>query len=133
MAIRLKCPECQKPLKVADELSGRRIRCPGCQKILTVSPPAGSPQAGDMRDRGKARSAEGEIPDDWLGGGNVIATSGSSPAAEDELPSLLPETPPPRVAGRPRSRDPSEGSFVPTRGADDELPAGGRTARTVAR
>jgi hypothetical protein len=30
------CPHCQKPLKVKDELAGKKIKCPACAKILNA-------------------------------------------------------------------------------------------------
>ena len=36
MPISLACPECDKSLRLRDELAGKRIRCPACQGILTV-------------------------------------------------------------------------------------------------
>ncbi|MBY0228146.1 MAG: hypothetical protein K2W96_02580 [Gemmataceae bacterium] len=36
MSIEFSCPECDRSLKVKDELAGRRVKCPGCQSALTV-------------------------------------------------------------------------------------------------
>jgi predicted Zn finger-like uncharacterized protein len=32
------CPECDKKLKVADDLAGKKVRCPGCKTTIPVSP-----------------------------------------------------------------------------------------------
>jgi hypothetical protein len=39
MPIKFKCPHCQKPLGVKDELAGKRAACPACKKVLTIPAP----------------------------------------------------------------------------------------------
>ena len=34
--MRFRCPECGKPLKVADTMAGKKGRCPGCKTMVTV-------------------------------------------------------------------------------------------------
>ncbi len=124
MAVRFKCSDCEKPLKVADELAGKRIRCPGCQAVLRV--PSSAPAADRRADRAGAKQGPtaDEIPDDWLSGGGARHTAGM-PAGPDEF-----ETPtggaelPPRVAGKSRRSAPEDGTFVPTRDSADVPPAG---------
>src|SRR5262245_15474916 len=36
MSIRFNCRHCQKTLKVAAELAGKRARCPGCKQAITI-------------------------------------------------------------------------------------------------
>jgi hypothetical protein len=36
MPIQLRCPECNKPLKVKEELAGKKVKCPGCGKPVPV-------------------------------------------------------------------------------------------------
>jgi hypothetical protein len=36
MAISTSCSHCQRPLRLADHLAGKRIRCPKCQHIIAV-------------------------------------------------------------------------------------------------
>lgn len=36
MPIRVNCPGCQRKLKIADKLAGRRLRCPACQAVVEV-------------------------------------------------------------------------------------------------
>ena len=36
MPIAFSCPECDKPLRVKDELAGRKIKCPGCASAVAV-------------------------------------------------------------------------------------------------
>ena len=40
MAIRFKCPHCQKPLSVKNEFAGKKGTCPACKKGLTIPAPA---------------------------------------------------------------------------------------------
>ncbi len=37
MSITFNCPHCRKPLKVKEELAGKKAKCPGCQNIITIS------------------------------------------------------------------------------------------------
>jgi predicted Zn finger-like uncharacterized protein len=39
MGIRLRCEHCRTPLRVRDELAGRRVRCPRCGNGQRVEPP----------------------------------------------------------------------------------------------
>ena len=36
MAIKFKCPFCDRPLIVKDELAGKKGPCPGCKKVVTI-------------------------------------------------------------------------------------------------
>src|SRR5271168_324323 len=36
MAISTFCSSCQRPLKLADHMAGKRVRCPQCQQIISV-------------------------------------------------------------------------------------------------
>jgi hypothetical protein len=36
MAIKFPCPKCEKPLRVKDELAGKRGKCPGCGSMVNV-------------------------------------------------------------------------------------------------
>jgi hypothetical protein len=44
MPIQLCCPECNKPLKVKDELAGKKVKCPGCGKPVPVPVPDEEPE-----------------------------------------------------------------------------------------
>jgi DNA-directed RNA polymerase subunit RPC12/RpoP len=39
MPIRFKCPNCQKPLAVKDQMAGKKAACPACKKALVVPQP----------------------------------------------------------------------------------------------
>lgn len=43
MPIELRCTECQRRLRVRDEIAGKRIKCPSCQAILRVPETAAGP------------------------------------------------------------------------------------------
>src|SRR2546423_214954 len=36
MPIPFSCPECDKQLRVKDELAGKKIKCPGCAETIAV-------------------------------------------------------------------------------------------------
>jgi hypothetical protein len=48
MAIKFTCPNCRYPLKVKDELAGKRARCPKCKHVIQL--PAVTPAAAPPRD-----------------------------------------------------------------------------------
>jgi phage FluMu protein Com len=39
MPISIKCPNCAKTLKVADEAAGKKVRCPACKSVMAVPMP----------------------------------------------------------------------------------------------
>ena len=43
--IRFACPQCHKPLQVADNAAGKRLKCPQCGGVLNVPAPAPAPNA----------------------------------------------------------------------------------------
>ena len=36
MPIEVTCPECDKELRLKDELAGKKVKCPGCAEVLAV-------------------------------------------------------------------------------------------------
>jgi len=36
MPISLVCSNCEKNLKIPDEMAGKKVRCPACKTVLTV-------------------------------------------------------------------------------------------------
>lgn len=38
MSLFFKCPNCDKNLKIPDELAGKRVKCPGCSQVVNVPP-----------------------------------------------------------------------------------------------
>jgi negative regulator of sigma E activity len=43
MPISLKCPHCKRPLRVNDQLIGKRVKCPACKEPLVVPAPIAPP------------------------------------------------------------------------------------------
>lgn len=43
MNIKFSCPHCKKPLKVKEELAGKKAKCPACQKVLVIPNPSAAP------------------------------------------------------------------------------------------
>ncbi len=52
------CPACSKPLKVKDEVAGKRVKCPGCGKALVV--PSSVPTASGPSKAGPVQPSPGE-------------------------------------------------------------------------
>src|SRR4051794_12681500 len=57
------CPHCDKPLRVKDELAGKKIKCPACGQLVPVpSSSAGMATEGaDAAPRPAVPAAAGEI------------------------------------------------------------------------
>jgi predicted Zn finger-like uncharacterized protein len=58
--MQITCPECEKKLKVADDLAGKKVRCPGCKTAIPVGPI----QDAIKPERKPARSAPPRVQDD---------------------------------------------------------------------
>ena len=54
MAIALTCSECERDMKVKDELAGRKIKCPECGSVLMV--PSGAKKASAVVAGAPARA-----------------------------------------------------------------------------
>ena len=55
MPIRLSCPSCRKPLRIKDELSGKKVKCPSCGHVFAV--PVPEPEAPASEASGFKASA----------------------------------------------------------------------------
>jgi hypothetical protein len=66
MTIALTCQSCDKPLKVKDELSGKKIKCPGCGEIIAVprekQPAASAVQKEEPRPKPSFEDDEEDRP-----------------------------------------------------------------------
>ena len=49
MPVLVNCPSCNGPLRVTDELMGRKVRCPACQTIFEAAGPS-APRDDDRQD-----------------------------------------------------------------------------------
>jgi RsiW-degrading membrane proteinase PrsW (M82 family) len=109
MPIRVQCSACDKTLKVADKLAGKRIRCPECQAVVKV--PAGATPAAQMPGGQSSSTAAGsstkpastvssteDVPADWLAGGDMSAEAGYAVASHaPEPPASAANFVPPRT------------------------------------
>lgn len=114
MAIEFSCSECDKSLRVKDDLAGKRVRCPGCQTVMKVPEP---------------RRLEDELADEDASD-HELATSedaGTSPNLEDDFPDLSEfERPKPRRQSgspRPAATRRTDGEPPPTRTRSVRAPA----------
>jgi len=55
-AILVACPECEKQVKVPEEVVGKRVRCKGCGEAFTVRAPGGKAAAKAPAAKGKAKA-----------------------------------------------------------------------------
>jgi hypothetical protein len=60
MAIKFKCPHCQRALSVKDHLAGRRAPCPACKQVLTIPAPIAQP--ADIEELAAAALADQPEP-----------------------------------------------------------------------
>jgi DNA-directed RNA polymerase subunit RPC12/RpoP len=79
MSLSVTCSDCDKSLKVKDELAGKKIRCPGCSSVIAIPKPA---------------SDDDEQPDEW---DEPAPAKRKRRAAEDDFEDDEP-------VARPRSR-----------------------------
>jgi hypothetical protein len=108
MALEIRCPNCGRTLRIADEHAGKQVRCPACQQISTAVA-ATDPLRSSTSDTWHLKTPEGPIygpiswreVQDWAAEGRItadclLAESGSGPwqPAEDLLPHLRPDSPP---------------------------------------
>jgi hypothetical protein len=111
MALEIRCPGCERTLRVGDEHAGRQVRCPACQQIsVAPSPPTSSAStrgasAASEQPGWHMRTPEGQLfgPTDWselsrwategrLAADCQLADSASGPwrSAADWFPALKP-------------------------------------------
>jgi predicted Zn finger-like uncharacterized protein len=122
------CPSCNGPLRIPDELVGRRVRCPSCQTVFHAEAPAApaAPESGDAPERPLWKNLQLELdkgdpinPDSAPAPASPPRRPGLSGAvevgrseADDEAsprPTRPPEAPPSREP-RPPSSEPREES-----------------------
>ncbi len=111
MPIEFSCGECDRPIRVKDELAGKRIKCPGCSEAVTVpeedAPPP--PKKSGLRAAPAAparRRAEDEEDDRPR-----RPARGRDDEDEDDRP---------RRPSRARDEDEDEGRPRKGRGRDDD-------------
>ena len=101
MALEIRCPNCGRTLRIADEHAGKQIRCPACQQISTAVAESSSP-GGSTGDTWHLRTPEGPIygpiswreVQDWAAEGRISADcqlAQSNRAPWQEAGELLPQ------------------------------------------
>jgi hypothetical protein len=98
MTIKFKCPFCDKPLSVKDELAGKKGPCPGCKKVVSIPTPGADTTNGQPTKPTTAKkSVNGVKPATKKSA--AAPTKPLSPeeaeAAEAAAASLLSDEPPP--------------------------------------
>lgn len=53
----VRCSECQKHLRIQDEMLGKKIRCPGCQAVIAAPLPE-EPLLAEVMDQDNAVTAD---------------------------------------------------------------------------
>src|SRR5262245_29267241 len=102
MPVLVNCPSCNGPLRVADDLLGRKVRCPSCQTIFEAAEP---PPPPPMRI-----DEEPERIDSWKHLDLEMARDREppqptrAPPPPPPPPPPLPSRPPPRQDFPPPSR-----------------------------
>ncbi len=108
MPISTTCPNCQRPLRVPDNLIGKAVKCPGCATTWTVESPE-APIEAEMRPPGALPpSPEPPPPVDAHRAADAIRESPSAPMEANapteehirETPGGAPVPPPPPPAER---------------------------------
>ena len=69
MPSQITCPSCTGPLRVPEELFGRRVQCPTCQSIFVAETAMAGPAVGDHRGEAGGRPQrpfeDGDYGDDY--------------------------------------------------------------------
>ena len=120
MALEIRCPNCGRTLRIADEHAGKQVRCPACQQISTAVA-AASPPTTTAGDTWHLKTPEGPIygpiswreVHDWAAQGRISAdchlaetNSGPWQEAGDVLPQLRP-SPQPQPTSAPAAAPPT--------------------------
>lgn len=111
MPVIVNCPSCSGPLRVADELLGRKVRCPSCQTIFEAAVPP--PSADDRREPEDAleridtwKQLDLEMARDREPDPPPLSRPAPPPREEIPAPPPRPSPPPPRMDVPPLPRTP---------------------------
>jgi len=72
MTIRIVCPECETPLKLADTLAGKKTRCPKCKSIVAVPAEEPEEEAEDPQPKKKKKKKRAGSRAGWIIGLGVV-------------------------------------------------------------
>ena len=64
MPVIVSCPECEKKLRVPDNLIGKKVKCPGCQGMFTANADAGDEDEPAQKPAAKAGGKAGVVRDE---------------------------------------------------------------------
>jgi hypothetical protein len=64
MPVIVSCPECEKKLRVPDNLIGKKVKCPGCQGMFTASADAGDEDEPAQKPAAKSANKGGVVRDE---------------------------------------------------------------------
>jgi hypothetical protein len=64
MTIAISCPSCDRPLKVKDDLAGKRVKCPGCGEPVLVEVADEPEPEPAIQEKPRRRVVEDDEPDD---------------------------------------------------------------------
>ena len=126
-----KCPSCNGPLRVPEELAGQRVRCPSCQTVFLAEAPAApaAPETADAPEQPLWKNIQLELDKD----DPTNPDSASAPPSPPRRPGLTgavevgrSETDdeasprPTRPPEAPPSREPRPSSSEPREDSDDD-------------
>lgn len=94
MPIRLRCPDCNALMQVADQAAGRRTQCPGCKKVVQV--PANAANTG-----GGPQSGAPAVPPPTRATPSAVPTGAGKTGAGMAVPSQPANIPPSPVGPQP--------------------------------
>jgi predicted Zn finger-like uncharacterized protein len=60
MPIAFSCPECDRSMKVKDDLAGKKVKCPGCETVIAVPDP--STRVSSVKSKAASRDNRGVTP-----------------------------------------------------------------------
>jgi predicted Zn finger-like uncharacterized protein len=78
------CPQCQRPLRVTDELKNRLVKCPSCEVTFRVPADSNEPQAvTPLRPEGISASPNSSRPPEVAPGESETGFRSGQPESED--------------------------------------------------
>jgi len=84
MADYVVCPDCERKLRVPQNLIGKPVRCPACQKIFTAKVVAGAAKAAPPAKKGRPAPARRHDDDDEEGQRYDLVVEATTEEAEDQ-------------------------------------------------
>jgi hypothetical protein len=104
MPILIRCPSCERQLRVPDKLLGKMVKCPSCQARFTAEPEGPEPEEGAEEAPPERPVGRRRAPPAEEGVTERPSRSGRSPADEEEPDEEEEEEERPRRRRRRRGR-----------------------------